>query len=118
IGDPIDNVTTYVLDKEFRPVAIGVPGELYLGVIGLARGYLGRPALTAERFVPAPLGETGERLYRTGDRVRRLADGTLEYLGRLDFQVKVAGHRIELGEIEAVLTEHPDIAAAVVVVHD
>jgi amino acid adenylation domain-containing protein len=117
IGRPIANTRVYVLDRHLHPVPIGVPGELWIAGDGLARGYVGRPELTAARFVVQRLSPTlEERLYRTGDLVRWLGDGTLEFLGRLDDQVKVRGFRVELGEIEVTLARHPRVRESVVVV--
>ncbi|AGC43389.1 non-ribosomal peptide synthetase [Myxococcus stipitatus DSM 14675] len=119
IGRPLPNVQTYVLDGHLRPVPVGVPGELYIGGSGVARGYLGRPELSAEKFLCDPFSTTpGARMYRTGDKVAWRDDGQLDYLGRIDFQVKLRGFRIELGEIEAALRESPGVRNAVVVVRE
>lgn len=118
LGDPVANTDLYVLDDALLPVPQGVAGELWIGGQGLAAGYLDRPELTAERFRPSPHPGNGERIYRTGDLVRRRHDGALEFLGRIDHQVKLRGHRIELGEIEARLAEVDGVGAAVAVVRE
>ncbi|MFF3767585.1 amino acid adenylation domain-containing protein [Streptomyces sp. NPDC001922] len=117
IGAPVRNVRLHVLDEGMRPVPVGAPGELYVGGAGVCHGYWNRPGRTAECFVPDPFGnEPGARLYRTGDRVRRLADGSLEYLGRFDDQLKIRGHRVEPGEVAAALTDDPEVREAAVAV--
>lgn len=119
IGRPIANTQTFVLDHHFQPVPLGAPGELCIGGVGVARGYLNRPDLTAERFIPHPFAnEPGARLYRSGDLVRYLSDGNLEFLGRNDYQVKIRGYRIELGEIEKTIAEHCAVREAVVLLHE
>ena len=119
IGKPIANTQIYILDAQLQPVAIGISGELYVGGDGLARGYLNRPELTQERFIPHPFSANSEtRLYRTGDVVRYLPDGNVEFVGRTDHQVKIRGYRIELGEIETVLSQQDDVCDAVVIVRE
>jgi amino acid adenylation domain-containing protein len=119
VGPPIDNTQFYVLDSNAQPVPMGVPGELYIAGDGVARGYYKRPDLTTERFLPDPFRDSrGARMYRTGDLVRRLPSGDLEFLGRLDGQIKLRGFRIELGEIETALAQHPSVKQAIVVVRE
>ncbi|MEV7023614.1 amino acid adenylation domain-containing protein [Kitasatospora sp. NPDC093558] len=118
IGVPVDGTSAYVLDEGLRSVPLGAVGELYLSGAGVTRGYLGRPSLTAERYLPDPFAPGGGRLYRTGDLVRWRPDGKLDYLGRADGQVKVRGHRVELGEVEEVLRRHTDVASALVVARE
>ena len=116
IGKPIGNTQTYILDESLDPSSLGLSGELYIGGLGVSRGYLGQPGLTAERFLPDPYSETpGARIYRTGDLVRAREEGVITYVGRIDHQVKIRGFRIELGEIEATLAEHPAVSHAVAI---
>ncbi|MEH2308021.1 non-ribosomal peptide synthetase [Nostoc sp.] len=118
LGRPLANTQIYLLDKQLQPVPIGVPGELYIGGAGLARGYLNRSDITAEKFIPNPFAEMGSRLYKTGDIARYLVDGNIEFIGRVDQQVKIRGFRVELGEIESVLCQHPQVQQAVVSVRE
>lgn len=126
IGRPLPNTQTYILDPYLQPVPIGVPGELHIGGLGLARGYLNQPELTQEKFIPNPIppaplnkvGLRGDRLYKTGDLVKYLPDGNIEFLGRIDTQVKIRGFRIELGEIEALLAEHPQVREAAIIARE
>jgi acyl-CoA synthetase (AMP-forming)/AMP-acid ligase II/acyl carrier protein len=119
IGRPIDNSQVYIVDRSFNSVPVGVPGELCIAGDGLARGYLNHSDLTAEKFVPNPFGDMpGQRLYRTGDLARYLFDGNIEFLGRMDHQVKVRGYRIDLGEIETALRRHPRVSETVVAAED
>ncbi len=117
IGRPVDNVQLYILDRYLQPAPIGVPGELHIGGEGLARGYLNRETLTAEKFIAHPFSqEPDSRLYKTGDLVRYLPDGNIEFIGRIDYQVKIRGFRIELGEIESALSQHPSVQQCIVIV--
>ncbi|GAA3945071.1 non-ribosomal peptide synthetase [Actinoplanes auranticolor] len=116
IGRPLPGVDMHVLDDRMRPVPVGVIGELYVGGLGVARGYRGRPALTGERFLPHPYGPPGARIYRTGDLARMVPGGVIDFVGRIDDQVKIRGYRVEPGEVAAVVTGHPDVREAVVVV--
>ncbi|HET9714281.1 MAG TPA: amino acid adenylation domain-containing protein, partial [Pyrinomonadaceae bacterium] len=114
IGRPIANIEVYILDRMLSPVPMGVPGELYVGGVGVGRGYVDDPVKTAQSFVPSPFGQAGARLYKTGDLARYLDDGNIEYLGRADQQVKIRGFRIETGEVQATLSLHPEVRAAIV----
>ncbi|WP_282692101.1 non-ribosomal peptide synthetase [Streptomyces sp. CC208A] len=118
VGRPAADARVYLLDRDLQVVPVGVTGEAYIAGDGVCRGYRDRPAMTAERFLPDPFGAPGARMYRTGDLMRRLPDGTLEFVGRTDDQVKLRGYRVELGEVERALTAHPDVAGAAVVVRE
>ncbi|MBD2515136.1 amino acid adenylation domain-containing protein [Nostoc sp. FACHB-973] len=119
IGKPIANTQLYILDQYLQPVPMGVAGELYIGGVGLARGYLNQPELTALKFIPNPFSkQEGDRLYKTGDLVRFLPSGDIEYIGRIDNQIKIRGFRVELGEIEAVINQHPSVSASVAIVQE
>jgi aspartate racemase len=118
VGRPIANTQVYILDDDLQPLPVGVPGQLYIGGDGLARGYHNRPELTREKFIPEPFKGPGVRIYSTGDMARYLPDGNIELLGRIDHQVKIRGFRIELGEIEATLSQHPDVRQTVVIVRE
>ncbi|MBD0389537.1 MAG: non-ribosomal peptide synthetase, partial [Nostoc sp. C3-bin3] len=117
IGRPIANTQIYILDKQLQPVAVGIPGELHIGGVGLARGYWNRPELTNEQFISSPF-DSKKRLYKTGDLARYRADGTIEFLGRIDHQVKLRGFRIELGEIETVIAQHSNVRETVVIANE
>jgi amino acid adenylation domain-containing protein len=119
VGRPVANTQIYILDRHFRPTAVGVAGELYIGGHGVTRGYHDRPGMTAEKYLPDPFGgQPNARMYRTGDLARWLPDGEIEYLGRLDHQVKIRGHRVEVGEVEATLATHPGLEESAVVVRE
>jgi amino acid adenylation domain-containing protein/non-ribosomal peptide synthase protein (TIGR01720 family) len=118
LGRPLGNVQTYILDEELRPVPTGIAGELHIGGAGLARGYINRADATSEKFIPNPFSNSGERLYKTGDRARYTGDGQIEFLGRIDNQVKIHGYRIELGEIESALCDHEQVTDSVVMARE
>jgi acyl carrier protein len=119
IGRPIGNTQCYILDSHLQPVPVGVPGELHIGGDGLARGYLNRPELTTEKFIPDPFSDKPDaRLYKTGDLARYLPNGNIEFLNRIDHQIKIRGFRVELGELEAVLVQHPSVREVVALVRE